>query len=112
MKTQILSKLKDFTKEQGIAFLSEQDAHDYYYKLTMLLEDLANNDNTEDALAKLNSTLQHELLDSGLVTYDQWNEAIAPKLSAVAMALEGANITARTYVRTPDDTGSPRFVPN
>ena len=43
MKEEIMNKLKDFTKEQGILFTSEKDAEEYYRGLVEIIEDLASN---------------------------------------------------------------------
>ena len=51
----------------------------------------------EKSLAELNNTLREQLIDTKLVTIQQWNEEIAPKLSELAMSIENVNITARTY---------------
>lgn len=56
-----------------------------------------NKEAIEKALAELNSTLREQTIDTQLVTIEQWNEEIAPKLSALSMAIEGTSITARTY---------------
>lgn len=50
-----------------------------------------------DALRELNSTLYEECIATGLITIEQWNEAIAPKLSLLHMAIEEIRVTARTY---------------
>jgi hypothetical protein len=51
----------------------------------------------EEALGALNSTLREQCVDTKLITIQQWNDCIAPKLSELAMAIEGTKITARTY---------------
>ena len=55
----------------------------------------------EDAMRELTGALHLQLLNTGLVTTAQWNAEIAPKLSAVTMAILGVTITARTY-RVPE----------
>ena len=56
-----------------------------------------NKERIEKSLAELNNTLREQLIDTKLVTIQQWNEEIAPKLSELAMSIENVNITARTY---------------
>ena len=56
-----------------------------------------NKEKIEKALAELNGTLHDQCIDTKLVTIEQWNEEIAPKLSALAMAINDVTITARTY---------------
>lgn len=51
----------------------------------------------EKALSELNSTLREQCIDTKLITIEQWNEEIAPKLSNIAKVIEGSTITARTY---------------
>ncbi len=51
----------------------------------------------EKALVELNSTLRNQCIDTKLITIEQWNEEIAPKLSELSMAIEEKTITARTY---------------
>lgn len=43
----------------------------------------------EIALADLNSTLHKECIDTGLITLQQWNEGIAPKLSKLSNVIRG-----------------------
>lgn len=38
MKTEILNKLEEYHKLQGVAFLSEKDAEDYFRGLTLIVE--------------------------------------------------------------------------
>jgi len=40
MKEQIIKKLEQYHKEQGIVFLSEKDAVDYFSGLVELIEEL------------------------------------------------------------------------
>lgn len=56
-----------------------------------------NKERVESALADLNNALRQQLVDTKIITPDDWNEKIAPKLSAVSMAIDGVTITARTY---------------
>ena len=55
----------------------------------------------EAALRELVSTLHEQLTeDTGLVTVEQWNEEIAPKLSRLSNVINGLmpdSPTARTY---------------
>lgn len=51
----------------------------------------------EESLAELNSALREQCINTKLITIQQWNEEIAPKLSALAMAIQQTTITARTY---------------
>lgn len=48
-------------------------------------------------MRELNRVLQEQLIETGLVTTEQWNEEIAPRMSELAMAVEGSKVTARTY---------------
>lgn len=40
MKEEIIEKLKVYFREQGIAFMSEREAFDFYMGLVLLIEDL------------------------------------------------------------------------
>lgn len=51
----------------------------------------------EEALRQLMSCLGSELLGTGLVSIEQWNEKIAPRLKAFADLAEGSTIHARTF---------------
>lgn len=54
----------------------------------------------ENALAELNGTLRKECIDTQLITIEQWNEKIAPKLSRLSNVIKGYmpdSPTARTY---------------
>lgn len=51
----------------------------------------------EDRMRELTATLHEQLIDTSLVTVAQWNKHIAPRLSALSMAVEGVSVTARTY---------------
>lgn len=55
-----------------------------------------------ETMRKLTSTLHEQLLDTKLVTTIQWNEEIAPRLSAVSRALELLieNYIPKSVVRT------------
>lgn len=59
-------------------------------------------ENIDEAMRQLTSTLRAELTETGLVTTQQWNEGIAPKLAKLALAVDDVSISARTY-RIPDD---------
>jgi len=54
-------------------------------------------DHIEKCLAALNNTLREQCVDTRLITVEQWNAEIAPKLSQLCMAIQGVGITARTY---------------
>ena len=56
----------------------------------------------EEQLATLNNVLREELIDTRRLDIGQWNEKGAPKLSALANAVQGVSISARTY-RLPDN---------
>lgn len=56
----------------------------------------------EEALANLNNTLREQCINTKLITIEQWNNEIAPKLSQVVMAIEKSSITARTF-RLPEN---------
>ncbi len=63
----------------------------------------------EECLRELTSTLHKECIDTGLITYEQWNEEIAPKLKQLANVINGYNKdspSARSYKRYKDDAGS------
>lgn len=51
----------------------------------------------EEAMRQLTGTLHEQLRDTGFVTDEQWDAEIAPKLSALGMAIDDVNVTARTY---------------
>lgn len=41
MKEEIMNALRKLTQDQGIAFLSEEDAEDYYRTLVELIDDIS-----------------------------------------------------------------------
>lgn len=51
----------------------------------------------ENEVTALNRTLREQLIDTRLVTLEQWNAEIAPKLMNLTMAIDDVKITARTY---------------
>lgn len=51
----------------------------------------------EDALAALNVALRRELVESGLVSIDWWNERVAPQLEGVVSAMLRSPIHPRTF---------------
>ena len=56
-----------------------------------------NKERIEEAMRQLTSTLREQCIDTQLITKEQWNEEIAPKLSELGMAVDDVHITARTY---------------
>lgn len=56
-----------------------------------------NKERIEEAMRQLTSTLREECIETGLITKEQWNEEIAPRLSEVGMAIDDVKITPRTY---------------
>lgn len=54
----------------------------------------------EKAFGELNSTLREQCINTQLITIEQWNEEIAPKLSRLSNVIGGFmpdSPTARTY---------------
>jgi hypothetical protein len=54
----------------------------------------------EDELRTLTGTLHEQCLDTGLITIEQWNKRIAPKLMRLSNVIQGllpTSPTARTY---------------
>lgn len=51
----------------------------------------------EKALIDLNITLREQLIDTKLVTIQQWNEEIAPKMMNMLLFIEEEQVTARTF---------------
>ncbi len=54
-------------------------------------------DKLDEALRLLNATLHEQLLATGLVTVEQWNAEIAPRMMAVASISVGSPVHARSY---------------
>lgn len=54
-------------------------------------------DRASERLKELNIVLRHQLIDTKLVTIQQWNEEIAPKLSQLSMAIDDVVVSAKTY---------------
>jgi len=54
-------------------------------------------DNINEAMRQLTSILHTELIDTGLVTTEQWNATIAPRLFILGMTIDNVNVSARTY---------------
>lgn len=63
---------------------------------------MKNKDRQNEALAKLNSTLRELLVDTKIISIEQWNSIIASKLSKLSMTIDETAITARTY-RLPEN---------
>lgn len=66
----------------------------------------------EQKLGELNSTLRKECINTKLITIEQWNAEIAPKLSELSMAIQGVTITARTYKLPESYFGGKPLPPN
>lgn len=72
-------------------------------ELTTLIEkQRRNKEDIFDKLRVLNATLREQCIDTQLITIEQWNEEIAPKLSELNMAIEEVKVTAKTY-RLPEN---------
>ncbi len=61
-------------------------------------EDRERNNN---ALIELNKTLHEQLIDTGLVTLEQWNEEIAPKMRSMHLSIDDVKVSARTFRLNP-----------
>lgn len=48
-RIEIIKRLGDFTREEGIAFLSEEDATGYYMSLVELIEEICAENKTGDS---------------------------------------------------------------
>lgn len=51
----------------------------------------------KEAMLQLTQTLHEQCIDTGLITKEQWNKEIAPKMCSLGMAIDGVNVTSRSY---------------